>query len=73
MIIINIDVFIFILKCVVYIGYSSLPRSTMSEPLGCSDQVSSAYCPDSAIPLLETVSEEARRQTGNNLFFLTYN
>lgn len=36
----------------------------MSEPLGCSGQLSSAYCPESTLPLLETVSEEARRQTG---------
>lgn len=41
-------------------GYCSLPRSTMSEPLGCSDH----FCQESAIPCLETVSEEARRQTG---------
>lgn len=32
----------------------------MSEPLGCSDH----YCQESAIPCLETVSEEARRHTG---------
>lgn len=45
------------------IRYSSLPRSTMSEPPGCSDS-SSAYCPESALPLLEPVSEEARRYSG---------
>lgn len=45
-------------------GYSSLPRSTMSEPMGCSNQINSGFLPDSTIPLLETVSEEARRQTG---------
>lgn len=44
------------------IRYSSLPRSTMSEPPGCSDS-SSAYCPESALPLLEPVSEEARRSS----------
>lgn len=44
-----------------FIGYSSLPRSTMSEPLGCSDH----FCQESAIPCLETVSEEARRHTGS--------
>lgn len=44
-----------------FAGYSSLPRSTMSEPLGCSDH----FCQESAIPCLETVSEEARRHTGN--------
>lgn len=33
----------------------------MSEPLGCSDH----FCQESAIPCLETVSEEARRHTGN--------
>lgn len=39
----------------------------MSEPMGCSDH----YCQDSAIPLLETVSEEARRHTGKKrLFFI---
>lgn len=41
-------------------GYSSLPRSTMSEPMNCSDR----FCQESAIPILETVSEEVRRQTG---------
>lgn len=35
----------------------------MSEPMGCSDHL--AYCPDSGMPILETVSEENRRQTGN--------
>lgn len=40
----------------------------MSEPLGCSGQISSGYCPDNALPLLETVSEEARRQTGMGHF-----
>lgn len=39
----------------------------MSEPMGCSDHL--AYCTDSAIPLLETVSEEARRHTGNLQLF----
>lgn len=42
----------------------------MSEPMGCSDHL--AYCTDSAIPLLETVSEEARRHTGiiiDNYFY----
>lgn len=33
----------------------------MSEPMGCSDR----YCQESAIPCLETVSEEARRHIGN--------
>ncbi|XP_037034109.1 FERM domain-containing protein 5 isoform X2 [Bradysia coprophila] len=46
------------------IRYSSLPRSTMSEPMGCSNQINSGFLQDSTIPLLETVSEEARRQTG---------
>ncbi|XP_031624575.1 FERM domain-containing protein 5 [Contarinia nasturtii] len=42
--------------------YSSLPRSTMSEPMGCD-----RFCQDSSvIPCLETVSEEARRQTENS-------
>lgn len=45
------------------IRYSSLPRSTMSEPPGCSDS-SSAYCPENTLPLLEPVSEEARRHSG---------
>lgn len=40
----------------------------MSEPMGCSGQLSSAYCPDGTLPLLETVSEEARRQTGITKF-----
>lgn len=38
----------------------------MSEPMGCSNQMNSGFLQDSTIPLLETVSEEARRQTGNN-------
>lgn len=33
----------------------------MSEPLGCSGQLTSTYGPDST---LETVPEDARRQTG---------
>lgn len=45
----------------VFAGYSSLPRSTMSEPLGCSGQLTSTYGPEST---LETVPEDARRQTG---------
>uniref|UniRef100_A0A1B0DPY3 Uncharacterized protein n=1 Tax=Phlebotomus papatasi TaxID=29031 RepID=A0A1B0DPY3_PHLPP len=46
------------------IRYSSLPRSTMSEPLGgCSDHLSSAYCTDTTLPLLETVSEESRKHS----------
>lgn len=48
----------------IHSGYSSLPRSTMSEPMGCSNQMNSGFLQDSTIPLLETVSEEARRQTG---------
>lgn len=53
------------------IRYSSLPRSTMSEPPGFSD--SSAYCPESALPLLEPVSEEARRHSGKLYFqFLVF-
>ncbi|XP_055298722.1 FERM domain-containing protein 5 [Sitodiplosis mosellana] len=40
--------------------YSSLPRSTMSEPMGCD-----RFCQDTTIPCLETVNEEARRQTDN--------
>lgn len=55
------------------IRYSSLPRSTMSEPPGCSDS-SSAYCPENTLPLLEPVSEEARRHSGldndiNNYYY----
>lgn len=50
------------------IRYSSLPRSTMSEPLGgCTDQLSAnVYCPENSMPLLETVSEEARRHNGES-------
>ncbi|XP_055545781.1 FERM domain-containing protein 5 isoform X2 [Wyeomyia smithii] len=50
------------------IRYSSLPRSTMSEPLGgCNDHMaSSVYCPDNALPTLETVSEEARKTNGES-------
>lgn len=48
----------------IHSGYSSLPRSTMSEPMGCSNQMNSGFLQDSTVPLLETVSEEARRQTG---------
>lgn len=33
----------------------------MSEPLGCTGQLSTSYGPECT---LETVSEEARRQTG---------
>lgn len=39
----------------------------MSEPMGCSNQMNSGFLQDSTIPLLETVSEEARRQTGMNI------
>ncbi|XP_052867718.1 FERM domain-containing protein 5 [Anopheles cruzii] len=48
--------------------YSSLPRSTMSEPLGgCSDHMaSSVYCTDNPLPMLETVSEEARKTNGES-------
>lgn len=49
------------------IRYSSLPRSTMSEPLGCSGQISSGYCPDNMPLLMENVSEEARRANGKDL------
>lgn len=35
----------------------------MSEPLGNTDQASSVYCPD---PVLETVSEETRRNNGES-------
>lgn len=41
----------------IFLGYNTLPRSTMSEPLGNTDQASSVYCPD---PVLETVCEERR-------------
>uniref|UniRef100_A0A336MDB5 Moesin/ezrin/radixin homolog 1 n=1 Tax=Culicoides sonorensis TaxID=179676 RepID=A0A336MDB5_CULSO len=43
------------------IRYNTLPRSTMSEPMGNTDQASSVYCPD---PILETVSEERRNNGG---------
>uniref|UniRef100_A0A182K9L1 FERM domain-containing protein n=1 Tax=Anopheles christyi TaxID=43041 RepID=A0A182K9L1_9DIPT len=48
--------------------YSSLPRSTMSEPLGaCGDHMaSSVYCTDNPLPTLETVSEEARKTNGES-------
>ncbi|XP_049276834.1 FERM domain-containing protein 5 isoform X2 [Anopheles funestus] len=50
------------------IRYSSLPRSTMSEPLGgCGDHMaSSVYCTDNPLPMLETVSEEARKTNGES-------
>uniref|UniRef100_A0A8W7PWS8 Moesin/ezrin/radixin homolog 1 n=1 Tax=Anopheles coluzzii TaxID=1518534 RepID=A0A8W7PWS8_ANOCL len=50
------------------IRYSSLPRSTMSEPLGgCGDHLaSSVYCTDNPLPTLETVSEEARKTNGES-------
>uniref|UniRef100_A0A182Q013 FERM domain-containing protein n=1 Tax=Anopheles farauti TaxID=69004 RepID=A0A182Q013_9DIPT len=50
------------------IRYSSLPRSTMSEPLGaCGDHMaSSVYCTDNPLPTLETVSEEARKTNGES-------
>lgn len=38
----------------------------MSEPMGCLDHL--AYCPDGGMPLLETVSEEARRHTGMPIY-----
>lgn len=38
----------------------------MSEPMGCLDHL--AYCPDGGMPLLETVSEEARRHTGTPIY-----
>lgn len=43
----------------IYSGYSSLPRSTMSEPMGCSDR----FCQENVIPCLETVCEEARTKS----------
>lgn len=50
-------------------GYSSLPRSAMSEPLGncSSDHIGNIYNPDNAMQLLEPVSEEARRASSNLL------
>lgn len=39
----------------------------MSEPMGCD-----RFCQDTNIPCLETVSEEARRQTGTYLHILTH-
>lgn len=52
--------------------YSSLPRSTMSEPHGgCLDAMMMTYGAaatggESGIPLLETVSEESRHNNNNN-------
>lgn len=46
-----------------FLGYNTLPRSTMSEPLGNTDQASSVYCPD---PILETVCEERRNNGGGS-------
>lgn len=41
----------------------------MSEPLGgCSDHLSSAYCTDTTLPLLETVSEESRKHSSEYNF-----
>lgn len=54
-----------ILNAFWFAGYCSLPRSTMSEPMGCD-----RFCQDTTIPCLETVCEEARRQTGTSS---TYN
>lgn len=46
------------------IRYSSLPRSTMSEPHGnCLDSMLTYATTDSGIPLLETVSEEIRNKS----------
>jgi len=57
-------------------GYSSLPRSCHSAGLdgtgmlegGAGVPLSSPYCPDNTLPLLETVSEDqeihARRNNG---------
>lgn len=49
-----------------FVGYSSLPRSTMSEPLAGLTDHANAYCNENGIPLLETVSEENRRNPGES-------
>lgn len=43
------------------LGYNSLPRSTLSEPLGHFTDQASMFVNENGIPLLETVSEENRR------------
>lgn len=65
----------------IYLGYSSLPRSCHSAGLdgagmsesgstcpGTGVPLSSPYCPDNTLPLLETVSEDqeiyAKRNNG---------
>lgn len=54
---------------ILFSGYSSLPRSTLSEPLGqFTDQSSMFLGHENGIPLLETVSEENRRiESGDHL------
>lgn len=54
------------------IQYSSLPRSTISEPAECYD--SSAFCPENTLPLLAPVQENTIRHTAlrNDLFSESY-
>lgn len=47
-------------------GYNSLPRSTLSEPLGQFTDQASMFIHENGIPLLETVSEENRRNHGES-------
>lgn len=61
-------------RACVHAGYSSLPRSCHSAGLdgaGMSDigsgmPLSSPYCPDNTLPLLETVSEDQEIHTRRN-------
>jgi FERM domain-containing protein 3/5 len=49
------------------IGYSSLPRSNLSEPLGHFTDHASMWNTDNGMPILETVSEENRRNADDSI------
>lgn len=47
-----------------FLGYNSLPRAALSDPMGhFADQ---AFIHDNGVPILETVSEEQRRSNGES-------
>lgn len=50
-----------LLKIYRFIGYNSLPRSALSEPLGHFSDQAAMFVNENGVPLLETVSEENRR------------
>lgn len=57
---------LFIFNFIFFPGYNSLPRSTLSEPLGHFTDQASMFAHENGIPLLETVSEENRRNHGES-------